>query len=254
MTEDAQPTEPISEHEPSEITYSEQFYPARPRALRPRARLRPQGSPQHGEDRSGEPVGTNPFYVAWLQRSSMLHDANTLANQFSGTGGMWQNPYANPNPESAIRAAGGLVHRLPAVAGDQARPLVPRHPGRPGPVAQLRAHRHQRPAHRAGQARRRPLGLAAHPQRGRPLRPDQHRDRQRVRHRGRLPHDVRDRLDPRRHDHRRHRARPHRQGRRLPARRDELRRLPRHLPHGRHRARRTGPCCPTSPRAATRST
>jgi trehalose synthase len=102
MTQDVQPTE----HEPSEITYSEQFYPARPRALRPRARLRPQGSPQHGEDRSGEPVGTNPFYVAWLQRSSMLHDANLISNQFSGTGGMWQNPYANPNPESAIRAAG----------------------------------------------------------------------------------------------------------------------------------------------------
>ncbi len=102
MSDDAHP----SEHEPSEITYSEQFYPARPRALRPRARLRPQGSPEHGEDRSGEPVGTNPFYVAWLQRTSMLHDANTLANQFSGTGGMWQNPYANPNPESAIRTAG----------------------------------------------------------------------------------------------------------------------------------------------------
>jgi len=48
MTEDAQPYE----HEPSEITYSEQFYPARPRALRPRARLRSQGSPEHGEDRS----------------------------------------------------------------------------------------------------------------------------------------------------------------------------------------------------------
>ena len=102
MTEDAQP----HQHEPSEITYSEQFYPARPRALRPRARLRTQGSPQHGEDRSGDPVGTNPFYVAWLQRSSMLHDANVLSNQFSGTGGMWQNPYANPNPESAISAAG----------------------------------------------------------------------------------------------------------------------------------------------------
>jgi hypothetical protein len=102
MTEDVQPTE----HEPSEITYSEQFYPARPRALRPRARLRPQGSPQHGEDRSGEPVGTNPFYVAWLQRSSMLHDANVISNQFSGTGGMWQNPYANPDPESAIASAG----------------------------------------------------------------------------------------------------------------------------------------------------
>src|ERR1700712_3935195 len=101
MTEDAQPTE----HEPSEITYSEQFFPARPRALRPRARLRPQGSPTQGEDRTGEPVGTNPFYVAWLQRSSILRDANPIAGQFSGTGGMFQNPFANPNPRDAIASA-----------------------------------------------------------------------------------------------------------------------------------------------------
>ncbi len=102
MTEESQP----AEHEASEITYSEQFYPARPRALRPRARLRPQGSPTKGEDRTGEASGTNPFYVAWLQRSSMLHDANQIANQFSGRGSMWQNPFANPDPESAVNTAG----------------------------------------------------------------------------------------------------------------------------------------------------
>ncbi len=102
MTEEAEPIE----HEPTEITYSEQFYPARPRALRPRARLRPQGSPTHGEDRTGEPLGTNPFYVAWLQRSSMLHDANVISSQFSGQGSMWQNPFAEPNPRLAVEAAG----------------------------------------------------------------------------------------------------------------------------------------------------
>ncbi len=102
MTEESQP----AEHEASEITYSEQFYPARPRALRPRARLRPQGSPTKGEDRTGEAVGTNPFYVAWLQRSSMLHDANQIANQFSGRGSMWQNPFANPDPGAAVNTAG----------------------------------------------------------------------------------------------------------------------------------------------------
>ena len=96
----------ITEHEPTEITYSEQFFPARPRALRPRGRLRPQGSPTHGEDRTGEPVGTNPYYVAWLQRSSMLRDANLIAAQFSGTGSMWQNPFANPDARNAISTAG----------------------------------------------------------------------------------------------------------------------------------------------------
>jgi trehalose synthase len=111
MSDDGQAPEgdaadaPATEHEPSEITYSEQFYPARPRALRPRARLRPQGAPTHGEELTGEAVGTNPFYVAWLQRESMLHDANAIAGQFSGQGSMWQNPYANPSPETAVEAA-----------------------------------------------------------------------------------------------------------------------------------------------------
>lgn len=99
------PEDQPAQHEPSEITYSEQFYPARPRALRPRARLRPPGSPMQGEQRSGEPMGTNPFYVAWLERASMLRDANLIANQFSGKGSMWQNPFANPNPANAIGTA-----------------------------------------------------------------------------------------------------------------------------------------------------
>ncbi len=102
----SEPDETPVEHEPSEITYSEQFYPARPRALRrPRARLRPDGSPTHLEEGSGDPVGTNPAYVAWLERESMLSDARTIAGQFSGQGSMWQNPYANPNPDAAIGVA-----------------------------------------------------------------------------------------------------------------------------------------------------
>ena len=93
------------EHEPSEITYVESFYPARPRQLRPRARLRHGGMPTHGEDLSGEPVGTNDVYVRWLLRESMLQDAKLIASHFSGQGSMWQNPYANPNPENAIETA-----------------------------------------------------------------------------------------------------------------------------------------------------
>jgi trehalose synthase len=101
MTED----DGTVEREPTEITYSEQFYPARPRALRPRARLRGQGAPTHAEEATGEPIGTNPFYVAWLQRESMLYDANTISGQFAGQGSMWQNPYAKPSARQAIETA-----------------------------------------------------------------------------------------------------------------------------------------------------
>ena len=93
-----------AEHEPAEISYSEHFFAARPQLLRPRVRLRGQGAPGASE-RVGEPVGTNPAYVAWLRRESMLSDANTIATQFSGQGSMWQNPFARPNPVAAVEVA-----------------------------------------------------------------------------------------------------------------------------------------------------
>ena len=101
MTED----DATIEREPTEITYSEQFYPARPKVLRPRARLRPQGSPTVAEEATGDPIGTNPFYVAWLQRESMLQDSISMGAHFSGQGSMWQNPFAKPSPTRAIEAA-----------------------------------------------------------------------------------------------------------------------------------------------------
>jgi trehalose synthase len=94
-----------SQHEPTEITYSEQFYPARPRALRPRARLRPPEQQPPPHERSGEPVGTNAAYVAWLRHQSMLQDARELAVQLTGQGSMWQNPFARPDPKAAVGAA-----------------------------------------------------------------------------------------------------------------------------------------------------
>ncbi|MDI3329978.1 MAG: hypothetical protein QJR09_04475 [Micrococcus sp.] len=48
----------------SDINYDEVFYPARPRAARPKARR----NQQFGEARPPfEPVGTNPAYVHWLR-------------------------------------------------------------------------------------------------------------------------------------------------------------------------------------------
>ena len=87
-------------HEPSEISYDEQFYPARPRRLRPRARLRLFA--RRPKEQIGKPLGDNDHYVSWLTDQSMLADATEFARKFAGQGSMWQNPFANPDPRAAI--------------------------------------------------------------------------------------------------------------------------------------------------------
>lgn len=93
------------EHHAPEITYDEQFYPARPRRFRPSARrsLRRRISDRLTGD--GDPVADNRAYVEWLVEESMLADANRLASQLSGQGSMWQNPYAHPDPRAALERA-----------------------------------------------------------------------------------------------------------------------------------------------------
>ncbi|MEN0134237.1 MAG: maltose alpha-D-glucosyltransferase [Rhodococcus sp. (in: high G+C Gram-positive bacteria)] len=88
---------PEIHHEPSEISYDEQFYPARPRPLKPSVRRAARVDAQ-----SGEPVPDNPKYVEWLINQSILHDAKLIAEQLSGKGSMWQNPYADPDPRAAV--------------------------------------------------------------------------------------------------------------------------------------------------------
>jgi len=98
-------TEPdASEHQAPEITYDEQFYPARPKRFRPSAR---RGYKRRGEDRrdGSELQADNREYVEWLVGESMLSDANRLASQLSGTGSMWQNPFAHPDPRAALERA-----------------------------------------------------------------------------------------------------------------------------------------------------
>ncbi|GAB3924178.1 trehalose synthase [Microlunatus endophyticus] len=101
---DDQRSEVTGEHEP-EITYDEQFYPARPRRLRPRARLRGIFPLRPRTSHSGKSVGSNPDYVEWLIGESMLSDATDMARQFEGLPSMFQNPYANPDPRAAIEKA-----------------------------------------------------------------------------------------------------------------------------------------------------
>jgi trehalose synthase len=106
QTNDAHTDQPAPmAHEASEISYDEQRYPARPRRLRPKGRLRDLFNLKSWVDRSGKPSGDNAEYVSWLVERSMLEDAKRYATLFSGQGSMWQNPYANPDPRTAIEKA-----------------------------------------------------------------------------------------------------------------------------------------------------
>ena len=209
-------------HEPSEVTYAEYFHPARPKSLRYRTRVK-QSFERHTVKTDGQPKGTNPAYVSWLLSQSMLADANTISRQFSGQGSMWQNPFANPDPRHAVESASVWFTAYPislitrpgesflATLGDEELWKA---------FAAIGINAvHTGPVKRAG-------GLVG-------WRPtpsvDGHFDR------------ISTEIDPAFGtedeframcgvaawhggiDHRRHRARPHRQGRRLPARRDEVR-------------------------------
>ena len=103
----AREEEEQEERHAPEITYDEQFYPARPRRFRPSARrsLRRRISDRLTGDGDGDPVADNRAYVEWLVEESMLTDANRLASQLSGQGSMWQNPYAHPDPRAALERA-----------------------------------------------------------------------------------------------------------------------------------------------------
>ena len=92
------------EIEPVEITYDEELYPARPKRLRPRANLRASSIRRSFADpRSAD--ASNPSYVEWLIRQSMLRDAEVLGRGLSGQPSMWRNPYARPDARRAIREA-----------------------------------------------------------------------------------------------------------------------------------------------------
>ncbi len=110
----AQPSEAASEppdpkpddqvNEPAEITFDEHLHPARPKVLRFRPRVRtPFVRRSLAQD--GPPTGENAAYVSWLLSQSMLADANEISQQFSGQGSMWQNPFARPNPRTAVETA-----------------------------------------------------------------------------------------------------------------------------------------------------
>ena len=90
--------------EPSEITYDEERYPARPARLRTRAPLTASKIQRSFSDPRAADA-SNPSYVEWLKRQSMLGDADVLSRGLSGQPSMWRNPYARPDARRAIRTA-----------------------------------------------------------------------------------------------------------------------------------------------------
>src|SRR6476659_7421580 len=72
---DAAPKVDASDTQAIKITYDEQRYPARPRALGPRARRRPVIPPDSAPPFAAD--GRNKAYVGWLEDMSLVSDATT---------------------------------------------------------------------------------------------------------------------------------------------------------------------------------
>jgi trehalose synthase len=89
----------------SRLNFAELFFPARPAKLVLQTR-RLVRKPLRAARRLGLPTASNPAYVSWLKRHSMLQAANRLAAKYSGRGTMWRNPFARPRPRSAVKLAG----------------------------------------------------------------------------------------------------------------------------------------------------
>ena len=53
----------------------------------------------------GPYTGANPAYVDWLVDGSMLESARRVGTRFTGTGTVWQYPFATPNPRAAVAKA-----------------------------------------------------------------------------------------------------------------------------------------------------
>ena len=90
----------------AENSYAEQFFPARPRPLRPSVGHRMNVAEAATSGLASQPATSeNSTYVEWLVNQSMLHYAKDIARQLSGTGVMWQNPFARPDPRAAVDTA-----------------------------------------------------------------------------------------------------------------------------------------------------
>ena len=234
------------QHEPSEITYDESFYPARPRPLRPSIRR----ANRHLWSSDGDPSAANPVYVEWLREQSMLGDAKLLADAALRPG----QHVAEPVRRTRTRARRSSARPVWFTA----YPLSLDHRGRASRSWPRSAteelwqafsdDRHRRRPHRARSSRR-AGSTAGGPRRRstatstasacRSTRRSAPRSEFRRLCAIAAEYDgtVIDDIVPG----------PHRQGRRLPARRDGPRGLSRASTTWSRSSRRTGTCCPEVP-------
>src|SRR5258708_3884180 len=73
------------------------------------------GVPQPTESPGGQPASADATaYVPWLEERSMLHQAQVLAQRYSGNAVQWQHPYGTPQPRAAVSRASVWFTAYPA--------------------------------------------------------------------------------------------------------------------------------------------
>ena len=184
FTTDARAPEDGAEHLPSEITYDEQRYPARPTRLRPSARRRLR-------DRVREAVQGDASAEQRQVRQVARRGVDALGRQAArdpalrarGACGRTRSPI--PNPRAALERASVWFTAYPLSFITRPGAVVPR-PALADPALwqAFTRDRDRRRPHRPGQAGRRPQRLAPDAVGRRALRPHQHAGRPGVRHRG----------------------------------------------------------------------
>src|SRR4051794_8143639 len=69
-------------------------------------RLPPGAATGPGAGGPGKPSPwAEPAYVQWLEKQSMLYQADQLARTLGGSSQQWQHPFGTPQPAEAVRHA-----------------------------------------------------------------------------------------------------------------------------------------------------
>ena len=73
------------------------------------------GLPQAADSPAGRPESADATtYIQWLEERSMLHQAQVLAQRYSGNAVQWHHPYGQPQPRAAVSRASVWFTAYPA--------------------------------------------------------------------------------------------------------------------------------------------
>ena len=96
-------------------TFAEKFFPERPAQLWAKARKLARQPLRVPDARLlGPAVALNGAYIRWLRNESMLQTAERQARKYAGRATMWQNPYARPRPQAALKLSSVWYTAYPA--------------------------------------------------------------------------------------------------------------------------------------------